>query len=358
LQSVIFSFHKRKIIGVFYRYKNNKNCLKTKILNFVLIFNFKNRMKKLELLIAFCFFSSINLFSQNIDSMDIELVTERIQHSTDTTEIKNYWQFMLNISKKRLAKKFFWADKSVLITNMYKLNYSLDTIEYHLLDFMDKDPIHACNETEWKRTLALNFKKTYMDKHKKFYAKLDCRCKEEYAKLDSNLIRLLVVMDSFDQKYRKNGSDAPWFPANKDKWIEQGHYDAYNEALLEHIFKNYGFPSYRKIGAGEITFIPFDVSLHSSVEFQQKYLPLLKIASENDDVPKHFFAQAQDRILMLKGQAQIYGTQLVWNNKAEVLELYKVKDMSKIDKWRDEVDLCKLSSYLKAQKAIIPSKKN
>jgi hypothetical protein len=315
-------------------------------------------MKFFILLIAFFFFNSVNLFCQNQDLPEIEIdsLTELIQHTTDTSLYRGYWQFMLNVSSKNLKKKFYWRDKEGLLVNMYKLNYSLDTIEYHLLDYMDKDPIHACDGFEWRKKIS--FKNQYMDKHKKFYAKLDCRCKEEWAKLDSNLIRLLVVMDSFDQKYRKKDSDAPWFPANKDKWIEQGHYDKYNEVLLEHIFKYHGYPSYRKIGLGEVKDIPFIILLHCSIEFQEKHIYLLKKASEIDEDMKGVFAQAQDRILMFKGLPQIYGTQLVWNKKAEVLELYKVKDITKIDQWRKEVGFGKLSSYLKAQKAIIPTKKN
>ncbi len=311
-------------------------------------------MKKFIYLI-FILIGSTNLFCQNQDSIDAK--TEKIQHSTDTAEIKRYWEFMLQVHKNRLAKKFFWMDKNNLIVNMYKLNYSLDTIEYHLLDFMDKDPIHACYEIRWQKTLV-DFKKNYFDKHKKFHAQLDCRCNEEFGKLDSNLIKLIIAIDSFDQKYRKKDSDAPWIAVNKDKWIEQGHYDTYNQVLLEYIFKNYGYPSYRRIGVGDIEHILFYVFLHCSVDFQEKYSLLLKFAGENGDIPKYFFAQSQDRILMLRGLPQIYGTQLVWNKKAETLELYKVKDMTKIDKWRSEVDLGKLSSYLKAKKAIIPSKKN
>jgi hypothetical protein len=313
-------------------------------------------MKKIILIVLF-FFSSAHLFSQNLDNLEIDVdsLSEHIRETADTSTYVEYWKFKLRVHSKNLKKKFSSIDKGNLISNMYKLNYSLDTIEYHLLDYMDRDPIHACYDNEWRKKIS--FKQKYMDKHKKFYAKLDCRCKEEWAKLDSNLIRFLVVMDSFDQKYRKDYSDAPWYAANKDKWIEQGHYDTYNQALLEHIFKNYGYPTYRTIGAGTINDIPFAIFLHCTVEFQQKYLYLLKNASENDDVPREFFAQAQDRILMLKGLPQIYGTQLVWNKKAEVLELYQVKDMSKVDKLRKDVGLYKLSRYLNANKAIIPSKK-
>ena len=312
-------------------------------------------MEKNTLFIILIFFNLANSFCQNQDNINIDSLTIQIQHETDTSLYKNYWQFMLGVSSKNLKKKFYWRDKEILFVNMYKLNYSLDTIEYHLLDYMETDPIRACVGIEWRKKTS--FKKQYLDKHKKFYTKLDCRCKEEYAKLDSNLIRLLVVMDSLDQKYRKNDADAPWLPQNKDKWIEQGHYDKYNEFLLEYIFKNFGYPSYRKIGLGAIGFVPFTIFLHCSTDFQEKYLPLLKRVSEDED-RKEFFAQAQDRILMQKGLPQIYGTQLVWNKKAEVLELYKVKDMTKIDQWRKEVDLGKLSSYLKANHAIIPKTKN
>ena len=291
---------------------------------------------------------------EEIDSVEIQ--TEKIQNNTsDAATIRAYWEFMLRFSSKNLSKKFSYTDKNNLIVNMYKLNYSLDTIEFQMLDYMEKDPIHACEDI--KRYKKFGSFKGYIDLHKKFYAKLDCRCKEEWAKLDSNLIRLLVVMDSLDQKYRKNASDAPWIALNKDKWIEQGHYDTYNQILLEHIFVNYGYPSYRKIGYGDINETLFVIFLHCSVGFKEKYLALIKTMSECDDVPKYFYAQSLDRILMEKGKAQIYGTQLVWNKKYETLELYQVKDMTQIDKLRKELGFNSLASYLKANNAIIPTKK-
>jgi hypothetical protein len=102
--------------------------------------------------------------------------------------------------------------------------------------------------------------------------------------------------------------------------------------------------------------IPFAILLHCKPEFQEKYLPLLKAASEKDEIPKHFYAQVTDKILMQRGKPQIYGTQLVWNKKAEVLELYQVKDMTKVDALRKEVGLKKLAKYLKSENAIIPTK--
>ncbi len=309
------------------------------------------KIKILFITILLCIIP-IGLYAQTtIDST--ELAMERLQNNTDSTKSIEDWAFMLRISKKNLNKKFNHFDKNNLIVNMYKLHYSLDSIEIQLLDYMAKDPIHACNDNEWHRKCSFV---SYMNLHKSFYAKLDCQCKKEWAKLDSNLINLLVVMDSFDQKYRKNLADAPWIAANKDKWIEQQHYDTYNQVLLEHIFERYGYPSYRKIGL-DMEETPFAILIHCSLDFQEKYAPLVQAASERDEIPKHFYAQICDRILMLKGKAQIYGTQLVWNNKADVMELYQVKDMTKIDELRRTVALPSLKRFLKANNAIISTPK-
>lgn len=307
------------------------------------------------LLTIFYLIATTYIFSQSDNSYDIdEDKIDSIFSNARSRPNKEHSLLVYNISKKRLKQKFDYIDQNNLIVSMYWTGHSLDSIEKQLLIYMDKDPIHACYDNEWHR--KTEFKK-YMDLHKGFYAKLDCRCKEEWAKLDSNLIKVLLIMDGFDQKYRKSSDDAPWISSNKDKWIEQGHYDQYNERLLGNIFDNYGFPSYRKVGL-DVYEIPFAIFLHCTPSFQEKYLPLIKQSSDKDEIPKHFFAQAQDRILMQKGLPQIYGTQLIWNRKAEVLELYTVKDMSKVDVFRKEVELKKLSSYLRANNAIIPTKKN
>jgi hypothetical protein len=309
--------------------------------------------------IIILFFIPFLSFAQDIDSLDAD--NEKLELMQQSTEVRNsmeYGEFLFQVSKKNLNKKYYWIDKNNIIAGMYLINYDLDSIEFHILDYIEKDPIHACDDIVGNT--FFNFKKKYSLRHKKiFYHKIDCLCKEEWAKLDSNLIRLLVVIDSFDQKYRKSSNDAPWLGKNKDKWIEQGHYDIYNQVLLECIFKNYGYPSYRKVGMGnEISTIAFSTLLHCNIAFQEKHLPLIKKAAEKDDIPKHFYAQMTDRIQMLKGKAQIYGTQLTWNKKSEVLELYQVKDMTKVDKLRKEVGLKSLAKYLKSENAIIPTKKN
>jgi hypothetical protein len=309
--------------------------------------------------IVYCFLILQLLFSLRLSAQSevdsLEILTEKIQTTqSDSATINAYRKFVLRISKKNLEKQFNYIDKNNMIVNMYKLNYSLDTIEAEMLDYIDKDPIHACNDIKWHK--GIKSYRSFMNLHKKFYAQLDCRCKEEWAKLDSNLIKLLVVMDSLDQKYRKNPSDAPWIVTNKEKWIEQEHYDAYNQILLEHIFVTYGYPTYRKIGVGDIEQIPFGILLHCDVAFQEKYLKLVKTVSDSNEIPKYFYGQVIDRIMVKKGKAQIYGTQLIWNKKSETLELYQVKDMTKVDRLRKEIGLNSLASFLKSQNAIIQSK--
>ncbi len=74
-------------------------------------------MKFFTLSIALIFCNLGNLFSQNLDNLDINLdsLSAQIQQVTDTNLYKGYWQFMLGVSSKNLKENFIGEIKRIYL---------------------------------------------------------------------------------------------------------------------------------------------------------------------------------------------------------------------------------------------------
>src|SRR5690606_8045392 len=102
--------------------------------------------------------------------------------------------------------------------------------------------------------------------------------------------------------------------------------------------ENCGMPTTKEVTSKQMSAI-WLVFQHGDNENRKKYFPLLKKASENGDLKKSQIALMQDRILMMDGKPQIYGSQITQNNETKKWELYKLENPEFVDKRRAEVGL-------------------
>ena len=89
-------------------------------------------------------------------------------------------------------------------------------------------------------------------------------------------------------------------------WELQNKVDASNIIRVEAILKQYGYPGKTLVGEPANKAV-FYVVQHSRVINQ--YLPLVKEAAEQNEIPFQLYAMMLDRSLMEQGKEQIYGTQ-------------------------------------------------
>jgi hypothetical protein len=175
----------------------------------------------------------------------------------------------------------------------------------------------------------------------------------------------LLEMGKKDQQYRyrmmdlmKQGIGNPEVKKQFDaitKMIEQ--IDNANLKRLEEIIKEYGWPGISLVGK-EAAQAAFLILQHGQLTAQRKYFPLLKEAAGKNDVPSHAVAMLEDRILMREGKQQVYGSQLITNEKTGKLELWPIADEENVDTRRASVGLPPLAEYLKEFGLdYIPSKK-
>ena len=181
--------------------------------------------------------------------------------------------------------------------------------------------------------------------------------------------RELVKMGEDSQKQRQEMMDLMDRLAVSDsekvakKWRQaverQNELDSKNRQRLDEIVKEYGWPK-RSVFGEEASGVAFLIVQHAELDYQKKYLPLIKEAANQKEARQSDPALLEDRILTREGKKQIYGTQLRLNQTTQLMELYPIEDEENVDARRAAVGLEPLAIYLKRAFGIdyVPSKKN
>ena len=124
--------------------------------------------------------------------------------------------------------------------------------------------------------------------------------------------------------------------------------DSLNLSEIENIIKKYGYPSKSLVGEPANKAVFYVIQHSNQID---KYLPLIRKATENGDINTTSLALIEDRNLMYKGVEQIYGTQIKGqaNKKGEwIYYLWPIKSIDSINIWRKEVGFEQtLEEYLK-----------
>jgi hypothetical protein len=147
------------------------------------------------------------------------------------------------------------------------------------------------------------------------------------------------------------------------KWQQaserQKELDSRNRQRLDEIVKQFGWPK-RSVFGEEASGVAFSVVQHAGLDYQKKYLPLIKEAVSQNEARQSDLAILEDRILTREGKKQIYGTQARLNPKTELMELYPIEDEENVDARRSRVGLEPLAQYVKKAFGLdyTPPKKN
>jgi len=140
-------------------------------------------------------------------------------------------------------------------------------------------------------------------------------------KFNPVLKRQLDSVLALDQKYReiltylmdpsKKDSVLKTLPVKPEEatghyWKLQSQADSTNLIFIENVFNKYGYPGKTLVGE------PTNEAAWSVVQHSpkiDKYLPAIKTAAENKELPFRLYAMMLDRQLMYEGKEQIYGSQ-------------------------------------------------
>lgn len=177
----------------------------------------------------------------------------------------------------------------------------------------------------------------------------DLRLKElPTAKPDLNF-ELKHTLDSIavlDQKYRKLmqvpegeertklGEEMGLTPADYqgNLWEKQTALDSINVKMVEHIFKEHGYPGKSLVGE------PTNQAAWYVIQHSTKiptYLDMMKKAGKKGEIPFRMVAMMEDRYLMGEEKEQIYGTQgTTYGNSPSFI--WPIKDPEKVNERRRE----------------------
>ena len=124
------------------------------------------------------------------------------------------------------------------------------------------------------------------------------------------------------------------------------------------IIEKYGLPTISMVGSFASDQF-FFILQHTELEIIEKYYPKVKKAWEKGDYDSIDYAMLTDRLLMFKGNDQIYGTQIVMRTDHDKYPnkhiLYPVKDFKNVNKRRKKMGFKEtVEEYVKRRNAIIP----
>lgn len=171
------------------------------------------------------------------------------------------------------------------------------------------------------------------------------------AKLNKNLMAILDTVFKNDQQSRveMNSAIQKFGPkSNEVEYLKKSiaKKDSINVSKVQSILDQYGWLGADVVGfQGNMTL--FLVIQHASIEIQEKYLPMIRDAVKNGRAMANSLAMLEDRILIRKGEKQIYGSQLIEDPKAAGKYIVApLMDPENVDRRRAEVGLGPISEYI------------
>ena len=171
-----------------------------------------------------------------------------------------------------------------------------------------------------------------------------CCMAQESLSVDSMLCAIRDKDQSISQKIM------PMLPSGTQDSImavvvQMNMIDKENQTFVFGLLDNQGWPDGLSDKANSAIFLVID---HAEFAAQEKYYPVVKEKAEEGIIGKEDAATLQDRILMKKGEMQVYGTQTtrVVINGENINYLWPVKNPDQLDKLRKEVNLPLIAEYI------------
>lgn len=122
------------------------------------------------------------------------------------------------------------------------------------------------------------------------------------------------------------------------------HTDSVNLARVREIVDTRGWP--RKENVGGASAAVFLVLQHAPHDIQKMYVDSVRLAAERGDISKSNYAMFIDRVAVVDGQEQIYGTQIIYDDDGNPV-LAPLRDPGNVNERRREAGLGPIEDYLK-----------
>ena len=160
--------------------------------------------------------------------------------------------------------------------------------------------------------------------------------KLELIRVEDQTLRLLLP--EVNKKFEPNSDERKFF---RRLIAEQ---DSICEIKVTEILDKYDWISSDRVGyfANQTLWL---VIQHAPLETQEKYLPKLRESVENGKSEGWYLAFLEDRILMYKGEKQLYGSQAKPNNETGKTHIYPIENVSAVNERRAKINLKSIEDY-------------
>jgi hypothetical protein len=169
----------------------------------------------------------------------------------------------------------------------------------------------------------------------------------------SDLRAELFAMVEKDQAVRREliaaGADRP-SQALLEKVV---FIDEANTARIREIVSEHGWPEAAMVGS-DGCHAAFIIVQHADMATQEEMLPLVEASFRAGDLTGECFALLKDRVLMKRGEPQLFGTQILsfdqWKDGQPAV--HPIADEEHVDERRAELGMPPLAEYLEMVKSV------
>jgi hypothetical protein len=166
--------------------------------------------------------------------------------------------------------------------------------------------------------------------------------------MDDALRRELLAMVEEDERVTAELGQSRQLFSGYHKRMQDVH--ERNAKRLDEIMKKDGWPGRARAGADGAE-AAWRIAQHAIgwPPFMRRALALLELAAEIGDVPRWQPAYLIDRIRVMEGREQVYGTQFDWDAKGE-LQPYPIENEAEVDQRRAAAGLRPLAHAMEARR--------
>jgi hypothetical protein len=282
----------------------------------------------------------------NISLMQSQTYKEFVQKADSCYRVKeyklsfDYYEKAFNLEQKKATDLYNASCSAALLKEDKKafewLNLAIDNgyenITY-LQNERDLEFLHV--KKEWKKAID------------KLQKKLDI-IEVNY---DKPLQKELLAIYVDDQEIRKDFMKIYIEKGSGHKLVDSiGKIMIYKDSLnlikISKILDEKGWVGKDVVGAqaNETLYL---VIQHSPLQYQQKYLPMMREAVKKGNANSRNLAYLEDRIALREGKRQIYGSQIAINSITGKSHISPLQDPDNVDKRRAEVGLGPIANYAK-----------
>ena len=282
----------------------------------------------------------------NISLMQSQTYKEFVQKADSCYRAKEYkmsvgyYEKAFNIEQKKATDLYNASCSAALLKEDKKafewLNLAIDNgyenITY-LQNERDLKPLHV--KKEWEEVIN------------KLQKKLDI-IEVNY---DKPVQKELLAIYEDDQEIRKDFMKIYTEKGSGHKLVDSiGKIMIYKDSLnlikISKILDEKGWVGKDVVGAqaNETLYL---VIQHSPLQYQQKYLPMMREAVKKGNANSRNLAYLEDRIALREGKRQIYGSQIAINSITGKSHISPLQDPDNVDKRRAEVGLGPIANYAK-----------